>query len=782
MLSFRRKKDLLYPIVVWLLLLTWYWIIGHAILSSTNHRLDRIITSHAFWFFNRAPDLTDRITIVGVDEASRRKLGQKWPWRRDVTARLIENLAAQSPRVIGLDIVFSGRSEPEEDNRLVTAIRSQPGIVLGYVHRGASRDLPAKKFVDAASSVGFVNKALDGGVVANVLPCYKNEGGRIDRSIELALLENSLGLKEENLRITKEGLLWGNGFFIPCRQGRLALNYLVHEARFRVIPAHKVLANAIDPRDITDKIVLVGATDPILHDEFPTPLGVFKGVSIVGNALVMLMSQRFLNYVSPLFAGVLALCFGGLIVVVNRCFGPMRSAFISLMLMLLACAGFLFFRANDLVLPYSAILFSGSAAYLTCNLYKYLSLFWISNYIRNKAIIDPGTGLFTRRYFLLKFHQKIRVRRRLAFIGLRFHDYHKLTMDLNYEELNRLLRILGDYVTQELRIRFRQTTVARISGSALGAGIEGEDEERVARFAEGLQRDGARREWKTGDKELKNGLDICLIFKPAGHTMEQCSLLTQMKRLFSSSAGKGYARGVLEETPPGQSQDGIHGHGDELDFVAFDWDERNKDLEKSLNDLLETNKRLERLSWGTLTALARAIDAKSPWTAGHSERVTQLALEIARDMGMGEIEQERVHRAGLLHDIGKLVLATALGDDFKRIIFLAREQDTPFCEAEQNIIGITHAEVGAYLLSIWGLSNAIVEAVAFHHRPHGSPGEEFNAMAAVHFADALEHEMVADISSNIPNNRLNQPYLDRMGLNERLPVWREVCCRTEHKE
>ncbi len=171
---------------------------------------------------------------------------------------------------------------------------------------------------------------------------------------------------------------------------------------------------------------------------------------------------------------------------------------------------------------------------------------------------------------------------------------------------------------------------------------------------------------------------------------------------------------------------------------------------------------------------------KQLWT--HSINTGANAREIAKAENVDKISIGNAFMAGLLHDIGKLVLATALGDDFKRIIFLAREQDTPFCEAEQNIIGITHAEVGAYLLSIWGLSNAIVEAVAFHHRPHGSPGEEFNAMAAVHFADALEHEMVADISSNIPNNRLNQPYLDRMGLNERLPVWREVCCRTEHKE
>ena len=63
---------------------------------------------------------------------------------------------------------------------------------------------------------------------------------------------------------------------------------------------------------------------------------------------------------------------------------------------------------------------------------------------------------------------------------------------------------------------------------------------------------------------------------------------------------------------------------------------------------------LEGLNWGTLYALARAIDAKSPWTAGHSERVTALALKIGLALGLGRKELDDIHRAGLLHDIGKI--------------------------------------------------------------------------------------------------------------------------------
>src|SRR5271166_2482571 len=63
---------------------------------------------------------------------------------------------------------------------------------------------------------------------------------------------------------------------------------------------------------------------------------------------------------------------------------------------------------------------------------------------------------------------------------------------------------------------------------------------------------------------------------------------------------------------------------------------------------------LEQLDLGTLTALARAIDAKSAWTAGHSERVANLALQIGHAMGLPVKSLEIMHRGSLLHDIGKI--------------------------------------------------------------------------------------------------------------------------------
>jgi len=71
---------------------------------------------------------------------------------------------------------------------------------------------------------------------------------------------------------------------------------------------------------------------------------------------------------------------------------------------------------------------------------------------------------------------------------------------------------------------------------------------------------------------------------------------------------------------------------------------------------------LEELSLGTLGALARSIDAKSPWTHGHSERVTHIALCIGKEIGLGKMELADLRVAGLLHDIGKIGTYEAILD------------------------------------------------------------------------------------------------------------------------
>jgi putative nucleotidyltransferase with HDIG domain len=122
--------------------------------------------------------------------------------------------------------------------------------------------------------------------------------------------------------------------------------------------------------------------------------------------------------------------------------------------------------------------------------------------------------------------------------------------------------------------------------------------------------------------------------------------------------------------------------------------------------------------------------------------------------------------AGLLHDIGQLLLARHNPDALCNALESARVTGRRLDEAELELLGTTHAEVGAALLAVWGLPHQVVEAVANHHRPDRAPERQLDATLAVHIADALAHEAMGDRPAEL------EPLLAGLGLAERLPEWR----------
>ncbi len=154
----------------------------------------------------------------------------------------------------------------------------------------------------------------------------------------------------------------------------------------------------------------------------------------------------------------------------------------------------------------------------------------------------------------------------------------------------------------------------------------------------------------------------------------------------------------------------------------------------------------------------------------HGVAVARLAKALAVQEGMGTLSVEHAFMAGLLHDIGRLVLAANLPKEFaaweQRA---AKPGDTPL-SAEQDIFGATHAEVGAYLLSAWGLSDALVEAVMFHHRPMAAETSGMTVLTAIHVANAW-------MDSSLPQGEGGQPdptYLAQIGLADRAVKWTAV--------
>jgi putative nucleotidyltransferase with HDIG domain len=188
----------------------------------------------------------------------------------------------------------------------------------------------------------------------------------------------------------------------------------------------------------------------------------------------------------------------------------------------------------------------------------------------------------------------------------------------------------------------------------------------------------------------------------------------------------------------------------------------------------------------TIKALVLSIDVFSqfegPTVQGLApESVQKHCAEtaaIARQIAITEKPTKEVvdasSMAGFLHDVGKLILAQNMPEQYREVMVHMREKGIPLCEAERAVLGATHAEVGAYLLGLWGLPESMVEATAFHHCPSKSFGDSFAPLTAVHVANVLAHERSSeDRAATV--EELDLDYFNQLGLADRVPVWQAAC-------
>ena len=159
---------------------------------------------------------------------------------------------------------------------------------------------------------------------------------------------------------------------------------------------------------------------------------------------------------------------------------------------------------------------------------------------------------------------------------------------------------------------------------------------------------------------------------------------------------------------------------------------------------------LNQLNWGTLTALARAVDAKSPWTAGHSERVTKLALQIAQELGFPEEEIDNLHRGGLLHDIGKIGVPAKILD--KKGILTTKEYRI-ICE---------HPRMGTRILEPINAYKDVLGLVLHHHERFDGTGYP-DGLAGEDISLATRILSVADVFDALISDR---PYRAGMKMEE----------------
>ena len=155
----------------------------------------------------------------------------------------------------------------------------------------------------------------------------------------------------------------------------------------------------------------------------------------------------------------------------------------------------------------------------------------------------------------------------------------------------------------------------------------------------------------------------------------------------------------------------------------------------------------------------------------HSIATAACARALARRL---RFNQDIAFTAGLLHDIGRLVLVSAQPEAYGAVVRWRAQHDSDWQAAEQAVLGIDHVDAGVALADHWNFSGTMRQAIAYHHAPdvHGAG---FLA-AIVHVANAIVHALDLAVEDDELVPRVSSVAWDAMGLNEEayLHLFRET--------
>ncbi len=273
------------------------------------------------------------VVVVSIGEDSFSELDRAWPWPRAMFAQAIEKIQAAKPKAIGVDILFIEPSVfgPEDDAALRDTLKKYPNVVLAALFEEQARDPvyvgsevhtrvthQALKLPVSALRVvpyGFANVLHDADGFVRRVPIWRDFRGK-ERMETLAGQVFNLATRDAGVRVR------------PPAGQEMFVNFRGPERTFETVSFYQVYRGEIDPSVLAGKIVLIGATTPVLHDVFNTPFAPqdpMPGVEIQANALDNMLRGDPLRAAGRPLALLLVVLAAALATVVASRLTPTRS-------------------------------------------------------------------------------------------------------------------------------------------------------------------------------------------------------------------------------------------------------------------------------------------------------------------------------------------------------------------------------------------------------------------------------------------------------------------------
>lgn len=726
-----RNKHFVYPFVAWLLVAIWFFVP-----FFSRGAFDGLKAKTKDWFTYTAsilqPDkkLDDNIVVVAVDNESLVAAGMKWPWKRSYHARLIDIIESAKPAVIGIDFVFSGESIVEEDARLAETLAKYDNIVLAADINELGRSLlPLESFSKSAKAIGYVNKPTDPDGVVRKAKLFIKDGEELLYPFELQLM--SIYKKQSLMSLQlKDGMLyWGSDLAIPVgEKGKVDLSYRTDQNGYAVISATDIFEGNFDADFLKGKIILLGSTAEIIHDEIVTPFGTIPGVFVLANTISMLNDTNFLTNLPNVLNVFLALFLGFFIIYSNRKQGFIKGSLVASFLFVLWLLSCIYMRMNAYQMDFfnQGVLVLG--ALFISNTYKYCYLIYISNKLKNLAVSDPVTGFFSIRYLALILDQKIKSREKnISLVAMGIREYKALSKRYGFDEMKGFMRGFARFLETQLKHKAKKPLLARAHGGNFYMLVSGVPREQLKTYLDDLVHQVWSSGFSFGDNAEMIHLSIVLSYTPIFQGVSGKYIYSrteeELAKAISRNEDAVAVINVHEKIWDSQRSEGID---DELEFLSVDIEERNRELEEALKQTEDIKHDVEEAYFAVVMSLVKALEEKDTYTQGHSERAAKFAKSIAQEVGMSQEECDKIYKAGLLHDIGKIGVPESILHKKGRLT------DEDFAMIKK------HPLMGKKILEPIKAFEEILPMVLFHHEkydgtgyPHGLHGDSIPAGAQI---------------------------------------------------
>lgn len=653
-----KNKHFVYPFVCWVLVCLWFSFFSLGAFDGLRLKMDDIF-DHLQVISKSYTDYDKNVVVVAVDNESLADASMKWPWKRSYFADLLNKINKDNPKVIGFDFIFSGASERSEDDAaLEAAIKKSDNVFLAYDRQSGRKALfPLERFRNSAVGYGYVNKPVTNDSIVRKIRLFMKEDKALFYPFELQIASFFEGVDLNTIEYKNNHLYVGADRIISLEDnGIISLNYSYDYISYKTISARRVLKGDVPAGFFTGKIVLVGATAKIIHDEIPTPLGVFPGVYVLANTLTMLINSSFVNYLPVILDVLMIAVLGFLVLMFNRKRGFIRGFIAMLAIAVMWIALMFFARRIGYRFDYCAQAFLIISAYLLSNIYKYCYLIYISNKLKNQAVADPVTGFYTTRYFMLLLAQKIQAREKdISLIAVGVREYQALSKEYGFEEMKGFVRGFARFLEIQLKSEVKKVIFSRSTEGRFFMLVSNYSREKLRILLDDVMHKVWESGFSFGEDVKMIHLSSVIAFSPVYHGVTARRMFYRAQEALDDSiVRKSDSINSINIHEKVWDVDKAEATEDELEFLSVDIEERNAELEKALKMAEDSQKGAEKAYFDVVLTLVKALEEKDTFTQGHSDRCAKYARAIAKEAGLSEEECELIYKAGLLHDIGKI--------------------------------------------------------------------------------------------------------------------------------